>query len=60
MRIIKNHGYVLFLSSLNPSDMALRLLYNCYQGRTKVWRDLPKAHTEGNKKKYISHIFIKK
>jgi len=30
MRIYKNYGYVLF--SLNPSEMAKRLLYNCYQG----------------------------
>jgi hypothetical protein len=43
-----------FLSSLNPSEMAKRL-FAFVEGLTKVWRDL-----RNQKKKYISHIFIKK
>jgi hypothetical protein len=38
MKIIKNHGYVLF--SLNPSEMTKRLLYDCIKCLTKVWWDL--------------------
>jgi hypothetical protein len=52
MKIIKNHGYVLF--SLNPSEMAKRLLYNCYQGLIKVWRDLRKL-----KKVHFTHFHKK-
>ena len=52
MRIYKNHGYVLF--SLNPSKMAKRLLYDCIEGLTKVWRDLRKL-----KKVHFTHFHEK-
>jgi len=52
MRIIKNNGYVLF--SLSPSEIAKRLLYNCYQGLIKVRRDLRKL-----KKVHITHFYKK-
>jgi len=60
MRIYKNHGYVLFLRflqyvpSANPSKMAKRLLYDCIEGLTKVWRDLRKL-----KKVHFTHFHEK-
>ena len=52
MKIIKNHGYVLF--SLSPSEIAKRLLYNCNEGFTKVLRDLRKL-----KKVHFTHFYEK-
>jgi len=46
MRIIKIHGYVFF--SLNPSEMAKNFIAFVIKVFNKVWRDLPKAHTEEN------------
>jgi len=44
-----------FLSSLNPSDIAKRLLYICYQGQEGFKEIILKEP-----KKYMLHIFIKK
>jgi len=58
----ENVWNVLFLNFLKSlwevQKIVIRLLCNCYQSLVKVWRDLPKAHTEGTQKKYISVIFI--
>ena len=48
-----------FFCSLNPSEMMKRLLYDCIEGLTKVWRDLRKSYLRKLKKVHFTHFYKK-